>query len=89
MVPTMFFLGVGGWGGEVVLPLVCFSICPFDAVNVNQDGQIMLDEHILSCEVIDLTGATAAIILFCAIDQTGDGVVYTHEEVMANLFEYL
>ena len=73
----------------LVLPFACFSIRPFDAVNVNQDGQIMFDKHSLSCEVVYLTEATAAIILFCAIDHTDDGVVYTHEEVMANLFEYL
>ena len=47
----------------------------------------MLDEHILSCGVVGLTEATAVIILFCAIDQTDDGVVYTHEEVMANLLD--
>ena len=51
----------------------------FDAVDVNQDGQITLEEHILCCETLGL-GAEAAIASFCAIDQNVDGVI-TREEV--------
>jgi len=54
-------------------------------VDVNRDGQIMLDVHILSCEVLGLTRATAAITLFCAIDQTDNSRRITHEEMMATL----
>ena len=51
----------------------------FDAVDVNQDGQITLDEHIKYCEALGL-GAEAAITSFCAIDQVVDDGVITRDE---------
>jgi len=57
-----------------------FMCC--NTVNVNQDNQIMRDRHILSCEVVGLTRATAAITLFCAIDQTDDTMAITFSQVI-------
>lgn len=51
----------------------------FDAVDVNQVGQITLDEHIKYCEALGL-GAKAAITSFCAIDQVVDDGVITRDE---------
>lgn len=51
----------------------------FDAVDVNQDGQITLDEHIKYCEALGLR-AQAAITSFCAIDQVVDDGVITRDE---------
>ena len=59
-----------------------------NTVNVNQDNQIMRDRHILSCEVVGLTRATAAITLFCAIDQTDDTVAITSLQVIVLFWFY-
>ena len=59
-----------------------------NTVNMNQDDQIMHDKHILSCEMVGLTRATAAITLFCAVDQTDDMVAITSSQVIVLFWFY-